>query len=431
MCWRGAPVSAPRDRAELCPIASLTDVASSSSSSVGGWLVRASHPSSYQRRVLVAISVSVLGVSAALNSAVYMTDVKALFGNNDFRLYYAGAEVGLRYGWSHIYDVSLHQAAVAALQPVGPWYALLTPAPIAWLVAPLTLVGYPTAYWIWVALSLAILAAAIWYARPRHHSLTLYFIWWAALGPLWFSAYEGQVTILVAASLLAGWRLLETRHDFLGGAILALALFKPHLILLLPLALLVSGRLRALLAFSGVAAVAGLAMLLTLGLEGIQAYAAMLLASQPAGDTALTLRSALGGGVAVIAIQAGAIIAVAVVAIRARRTRNAWPLVVSALLASFLLATYWHPQDYLVLDAAAAIMLAAGPLKTGVLAAIVVTILSALAAPFASHEMTMAWLLFAIVLLGLVGFSALTRSRPPAWDRQADLPLRESRAVPG
>ena len=82
-------------------------------------------------------------------------------------------------------------------------------------------------------------------------------------------------------------------------------------------------------------------------------------------------------------------------------------------MASFLLATYWHPQDYLVLDAAAAIMLAAGPLKTGVLAAMVVTVLSALAAPFVSHEMTIAWLLFAIVLLGLVGFGTLTRSRPP------------------
>ena len=68
--------------------------------------------------------------------------------HNDFRLYYAGAQVGLRYGWSHIYDINLHQAAVAALLPAGPWYALLTPAPITWLVAPLTVFGYPAAYWL-------------------------------------------------------------------------------------------------------------------------------------------------------------------------------------------------------------------------------------------------------------------------------------------
>src|SRR3984893_1358453 len=163
---------------------------------------------SHARPILVPLLI----FSALLNFAVYLTYVLGFFGHNDFRLYYAGAEVGLRYGWAHIYDVQLHQAAVAALQPVGPWYALLTPAPITWIVAPLTLIGYPAAYWVWVALSLALLAAAAWYARPRQHSTTVYFIWWAALSPLWFSAYEGQVTILAAAAVLAGWRLLETRR---------------------------------------------------------------------------------------------------------------------------------------------------------------------------------------------------------------------------
>ncbi len=354
-----------------------------------------------------------LVVSAMLNLAVYLAYVKALFGHNDFRLYYAGAEIGLRYGWSHIYDVSLQQAAVAALQPVGPWYALLTPAPITWLVAPLTLIGYPVAYWVWVVLSLAILLAALWYVRPRDHSIALYFSWWAALGPLWFSAYEGQVTILVAAAVLIGWRLLELRRDFLGGAILALALFKPYLILLLPVALLVSGRLRALLAFSAVAAVAGLAMLVTLHPEGIQTYLAMLFAPQAAGDTAKTLRSALGGNPTVLAIQAGAVVAVVAVAVHARRTRLAWPVVVSALLGSFLLATYWHPQDYLVLDAAAAITLAAGPPKVGISVALVVALLSALVAPFNSHQLIMAWLLFAIVFLGFLGARTLTAFLSP------------------
>jgi hypothetical protein len=357
-----------------------------------------------------------LVASAVLNSTVYLTDVKALFANNDFRLYYAGAEVGLRYGWSQIYDVSLHQAAVAALQPVGPWYALLTPAPITWLVAPLTLIGYPTAYWVWVALSLAVLLAAIWYVRPRDQSIALYFIWWAALGPLWFSAFEGQVTILVAAAVLIGWRLLETRRDVLGGAILALALFKPHLILLLPIALLVSGRSRALLAFSAVAAAAGLAMLVTLHPEGIQSYLATLAAPQPAGDTAKTLRSALGSSPAVLAIEAGTVVAVVAVAVHSRRTRLAWPVVVSALLGSFLLATYWHPQDYLVLDAVAAIALAAASPKLGISVALVVAILSALVTPFKSHELIMAWLLFAIVFLGFLAARALAAS---VWPRRS------------
>jgi hypothetical protein len=241
----------------------------------------------------------------------------------------------------------------------------------------------------------------------------VYFIWWAALGPLWFSAYEGQVTILAAAGVLAGWRLLETRHEFLAGVILAAALFKPHLILLLPLALLVSGRYRALLGFMAVAAVAGAGMLLTLHLDGIQGYLATLLAPQPIGDTAKTLRSSLHGGPAVLAIQAAVVLAVIGVALRARRTRAAWPVIVSAVAGSFLLATYWHPQDYLVLDAAAAIVLAAAPLEVGVVVAIAAAVVSVFVSPLNSHQATVAWLLFAIALVGFLGVRSLMRLRSP------------------
>jgi hypothetical protein len=134
----------------------------------------------------------------------------------------------------------------------------------------------------------------------------------------------------------------------------------------------------------------------------------MLLAPQAAGDTALTLRSALGSSATTLAIQAGAVITVAAIALRSRRTQLAWPVVISAVLGSFLIATYWHPQDYLVLDAAAAIWLAASQNRSGVAVAMAVAILSALAAPFTSHEMTLAWLQFSIVLLGLIGVSTFT-----------------------
>lgn len=359
------------------------------------------------------LTVPLLVFAALLNLAIYLTYVLGVFGHNDFRLYYAGAEVGLRYGWANIYDVQLHQAAVAALQPVGPWYALLTPAPITWIVAPLTLIGYPAAYWVWVALSLALLGAAAWYARPRQHSATVYFIWWVALSPLWFSAYEGQVTILVAAAVLAGWRLLETRREFLGGAILAAALFKPHLILLLPVALLVSGRWRALLGFSIVAMVVGIGMLLTLHPDGIQGYLATLMAPQPSGDTAKTLRSALGGSPAVLVIQALVIIGVIAVALNARRTKVVWPVIVAAVLGSFLLATYWHPQDYLVLDAAAAIVLATAPIRVGILVATAIALVSAPVSPLNGHQMTAAWLLLATGLLVFLAVRTVTPRQAP------------------
>ena len=365
----------------------------------------------------VPVWVTILVVLAVLNLVVYLSHVHAFFANNDFRLYYAGAQVGLRYGWSHIYDARLEQAAVAALQPAGPWFALLTPAPITWLVAPLTVIPYPASYWVWVALSLAILCAAAWYARPRQHPAVIYFIWWAALGPLWFSVYEGQVTILVAAALLAGWRLLETRREFLGGAILAAALFKPHLVLLLPVALMVAGQWRALMGFAAVAAVAGIGMVVTLHPDGIHGYLSTLLLPEPDGDMAETLRFVLGGGATALAVQAVVLVAVIVVAINARRTRETWPVVVASLLGSFLLATYWHSQDYMALEAAAAITVAAGPLQAGILVATAAVIVSMPASPLTnregSPEMVAAWLMFAIAFLGFLGVRALTRSGRP------------------
>ena len=367
---------------------------------------------SYLLSTLRPVLVALLVASAMLNLAVYLTYVDTSFGHNDFRLYYAGAEVGLRYGWSHIYDVKLHQVAVAALQPVGPWYALLTPAPITWVVAPLTALGYPAAYWVWVVLSAVILAAAAFYARPRQLSLGLYLLWWAALGPLWFSAYEGQVTILAVAGVLAGWRMLESRRDFLGGAILAVALFKPYLVLLLPLALLISGRTRALLGFTAVALVAAVGMLLTLHPDGIQSYVATLLGPQAPGDTAKTLGSIVGNGPAVLAVRILVVFAVIAIAVQARRTNAAWPVVVSALLGSFLFAIYWHPQDYLALDAAAAIMLAAGPLEIGVLMAIAVAVVSGLTNPLSPDQNAVAWLLLAVLLLGFLAVRAVTRAGP-------------------
>jgi hypothetical protein len=166
------------------------------------------------------------------------------------------------------------------------------------------------------------------------------------------------------------------------------------------------------LGFAAVALAAAVGMLLTLHPDGIQSYVAILLAPQATGDTAKTLGAIVGNGPAVVAIRILVVFALIAVAVQARRTKAAWPVVVSALLGSFLFATYWHPQDYLALDAAAAIMLAAGPLELGILMAITVAFVSALATPLTAHQNAVAWLLLSILFLGLLAFRAVTRAGP-------------------
>ena len=62
---------------------------------------------------------------------------------------------------------------------------------------------------------------------------------------------------------------------------------------------------------------------------------------------------------------------------------------------------------------AAAITLAAGPLEAGLLMATAVAIVSTPARPIFSHDMTVAWLVFAIVFLGFLGARTLLRPRTP------------------
>jgi hypothetical protein len=378
-------------------------------SSVAVERMRPSRLLSHTKPVWVAILV----VSAGLNFLEIFNNIRVSFRVNDFRVYYAAAEVGLRYGWSHIYDASLYYATLAELRPAGPRYPFQTPAPIAWLAAPFTLAGYPGAYWFWAVLTVAALGAALWYARPRQHSAILYLIWLAALGPLGWAAWVGNATILVAAAVLVGWRLLETRRDFLGGAVLAATLFKPHLVLLLPPALLLTGRWRAVTGFAAAAGAAGIGMLVTLQTEGLRNFLTIVFGFHPQVVAEDTLGFALGGGPAVVLVQAIVVFAVIVVAVHAGKTRTAWPVVASSLLGSFLLTVYWQPQDYLMLDVAAAMILAAGPLEMGVLvaagAAIVSTPMSPLTNWYPSREMAIAWLIFAFVVLGFLAARTLTR----------------------
>jgi hypothetical protein len=84
----------------------------------------------------------------------------------DFRLPYAAAQIGLRDGWSHMCDPAVQRAAVLALGHSDLYQPYINLPPWAFLVAPLTLLPYPVAYGIWVALMVACLVSAALLAAP-------------------------------------------------------------------------------------------------------------------------------------------------------------------------------------------------------------------------------------------------------------------------
>ncbi len=217
-------------------------------------------------------------ITVAFGVGRFVTHFLADPYEEDFRLNYVAAKIGFTYGWSHIYDLDLERRLSAGFSPVGSiidsMHNYVTPPPLLWLVAPFTLFSVPTGYLLWTIFSLAALIAAWWLVCPGKGlgRVTLLLIA-LAIWPMHYTFWLGQTATVSIACLAVAWWLLEREDWAPAGALMAFALFiKPQLLLLLPVALLVSGRWKPFLycgLASGVLAAVSLAMI---GQHGVIAY---------------------------------------------------------------------------------------------------------------------------------------------------------------
>lgn len=170
----------------------------------------------------------------------------------DFVSFWSAARLAADGHATAVYDVAAHYAAQRAAfgQDVG-YTAFFYPPPFLLLLLPLGLLGYFTALAVWLGTT----GYAYWRAVRA---------WgggWRGL-PYAFLAYpalminigHGQNGFLTAA-LLGGGALLVGTRPLLGGMLLGALVIKPHLALLVPIALAAQGNLRGFVA-AGVTAVA-------------------------------------------------------------------------------------------------------------------------------------------------------------------------------
>jgi Glycosyltransferase family 87 len=287
------------------------------------------------------------------------------FGN-DFRVFYAAAKVGLGAGWSHIYDADLLRAASAAFPARdqvydSAHYYVQTPL-LAWIVAPLTALPEPAAFVLWTVLGLAAFVLAWAVACPfdglgRITLLLLGLALWSVEESLRF----GQPTLLMVALIAVGWQQARRERPLVAGALLALALMlKPQDVFLVPVALLVGGRIPVFLAFVGSAAVLTLAFVLTLGPAGISGFlsATALVQSDPVHQYD-TLAFVFGIGPATYATE----LALGAIAIAVAYFRRAELDAVFALgvLGSVMASPHLHQPDYALNVLAAWLVLRTGP----------------------------------------------------------------------
>jgi hypothetical protein len=271
----------------------------------------------------------------------------------DFHTYLAASVVGLHHGWSQIYDQSL---VAAAQKQLAPWLwsqPFLSPPMVAWLAAPLSLFPYWVAYGIWAVLMFASFAVALtWAGMSTGTSRWIAAL--AALTPWWVlhAVNLGQVVPLVAAGVVVGWRLLRDKKDIAAGVALSLIFFKPNTAILVPVALLVARRYRAVASWLAVGCILGLIALLLLGGQGMSAYFSQLRAPLPAGADSLTIKGAVGAtGVAAIALRV--IIAGVVVAAAFKLHESPGLVIPTGILGSLLVSPYLHASDLCLLSAAA------------------------------------------------------------------------------
>lgn len=163
-------------------------------------------------------------------------------------LHSTGSTVGdFYYFWDaarHVLRGEAAQVYVAHATPAGPLEPLAYPPPFLLLVAPFGLIRYGASLVLWLTLTgfFCLLAAR----QPVRLALVH--------PPTAYNVQFGQTAFLTSAMLLGGANRLD-RRPLVAGALLGLLVVKPHLGLLLPVAL-AAGRKWASLVAAAVTAVA-------------------------------------------------------------------------------------------------------------------------------------------------------------------------------
>ena len=304
------------------------------------------------------------------------------FGN-DFRLYYAAARIGLDQGWNRIYDLDAQRRAVEALGSGFYWSPFLNPPPMAWLAAPFAFLPYWAALVLWTLVLGAALAGAWYLAAPGDPwSRAAHLVGALALFPVAFGLLIGQVPALVALAVAACWWLLKHDRPALAGLALSALALKPQTALLVPLALVAAGRLRAAGWCAGALLVLSGLSVLSLGGDGTAAYRSAL---EVASQWELTRRYAFSGVIGTGPLLAVTqLIVVLLVAWTGRRHRFSGPElpIAAGLCGSLLFTRYIGIQDLTVVLVGAWLVLRA-PVSTWTRALVM--------AGFIPAEMALVW----------------------------------------
>jgi alpha-1,2-mannosyltransferase len=220
-------------------------------------------------RVLLVMFIAVAVVWVALSHGGI--DVKGKPLGTDFLSFWTASKLALAGQPTAPYDMARHFAEQTATfnRDVG-YAAFFYPPPFLLICLPLALLPYSWALLAWLVITgTAYLKVLRAYAGERLGWVPL-----LAFPAIWTNIGHGQNGFLSAALLAGGALLLPTR-PILAGFCLGSLIYKPHLGLVIPVALIAARRWEAFTA-AGVAAIGTcLISYLVFGVETWQAFAAL------------------------------------------------------------------------------------------------------------------------------------------------------------
>jgi alpha-1,2-mannosyltransferase len=303
---------------------------------------------------MVALVIWLGGLYLPLFFAAFPHPIDSL----DFSYYYAAARIGLEHGWNHIYDLGLQEQLFRRLHPasdVFDWRRyFVSPPPVAWLVAPFTVLPLVPAFWTFTGLSAAALGVAGWLAVPgRSLGRIALFLTAGCVYPVLIAIQTGQVTVLIAAATALAWWLDRRGRQVAAGLVLVVLVLKPQVAVLVPVALLIAGRRRLFVTWLAGAIIVTAASIASLGTQGLDQFrAALAIEQDQAANLAWTLASIFGRGPVALVVGAACGGLALLVAYRDPRRGRELP-VVAGIVGTLLAAPYHNPSDFAILAPAA------------------------------------------------------------------------------
>jgi len=199
----------------------------------------------------------------------------------DFFNFYAAAKLYLSGGGSAVYDIAMQRQVELQITGADPSRFVVLPyfhpPYYTLLIAPLALLDYRDAYYVMAAANV-VLAAALVFLLVRS-SLSVHGRGWlvaaAMIGgffPLFVTVLQGQSDLVVLVPLAAAYAAWAKGRYGTAGALSALALAKPQLLLLIPILFIARRSWRALAAFAGTLAGLGVISLIGFGVGPVITY---------------------------------------------------------------------------------------------------------------------------------------------------------------